>query len=376
LIASPPIAAQSWRRPAVLGPWGELRLAIFGPAAEAARPQHRHHRLMLAFRPRTRLAPAPEEAQWRASAQAWAVGLREQAMVVEPLRWELVDDVTAIVATLPPSLRRVVSASANGAALELHTGLHATVPAAVAELGALRGRLTAALGRCDLRAAAAGAHPGGAPTFGLHVAVAVPDFGRATLAHDRMRGHLPLLLALSANSPFLAGCETGLASARGDALEDPSADAQLRTDHGCLEVGVLDAQTRLRDAGALAALIQCLTRLEATRKPGRDVARVRLETVVAGRSRAAARGMAATLQDPRDGMDRPARDLVAALIDQCTEHAVALNCLPDLERVRLLAARPGDVQQRARARLRPGEPAGGRRLRMLTSELSAAYLDT
>ncbi|WP_272475841.1 hypothetical protein [Baekduia alba] len=44
--------------------------------------------------------------------------------------------------------------------------------------------------------------------------------------------------------------------------------------------------------------------------------------------------------------------------------------------MRLLAARPGDVQQRARARLRPGEPAGGRRLRTLTSELSAAYLDT
>jgi hypothetical protein len=109
--------------------------------------------------------------------------------------------------------------------------------------------------------------------------------------------------------------------------------------------------------------------MEALRAHHRHDRRTQLETVVAGRARAAAHGMRAQLPGG------PARDLAVALVDACVPHAVKLQCLAELERVRLLAARPGDVQQRARARLRPGEPAGGRRLRALTSELSAAYLD-
>jgi gamma-glutamyl:cysteine ligase YbdK (ATP-grasp superfamily) len=46
------------------------------------------------------------------------------------------------------------------------------------------------------------------------VHVAVPDPDSALRAINRLRSHLPLLLALSANSPFWQGRETGLASAR------------------------------------------------------------------------------------------------------------------------------------------------------------------
>jgi carboxylate-amine ligase len=326
---------------------------------------------MLAFRPRTRLPPPTQERGWAASPVPWAVAITEQAMVVDPQRWELVADVLPLVATLPPSLTGTVCAGDDGHALELRTGGHATVGEAVAELGALRGRLTAQLGRSGFRAAAAGAHPSAdaGHTYALHVAVAIPDFARATLAHDRIRNHLPLLLALSANSPFLQGRETGLSSVRGDALDDPAADATLHPEHGRLEVRVLDAQTRLCDVAALAALIQSLVRLEATRSVRRGDGRAKLETLVAGRARAAAHGMRAELPGGA------ARHLATALVAQCTEHAATLRCLAELERVRLLAARPGDVQQRARAGLRPGEAAGGRRLRALTHELSAAYLD-
>jgi carboxylate-amine ligase len=332
---------------------------------------------MLAFRPRTRRAPAADAAGWSAATTAWAVSLTEQVMVLEPARWTLVTDVTAIADDLPPALARSVTPAPGSAALEVTTGAHATVADAIAELGQLRGRLTAALGRAGgLRAAAAGAHPAHEPTFAFHVAVTIPDFGSASLAHDRLRNHLPLLLALSANSPFLDGRETGLSSARGDALEDPSADLELNPDRGHVRLRVMDAQTRLCDAAALAALTQALVRMEATRPVRRSDRRARLETVVSGRTRAAARGMQALLHDPRSGQDRPARELATELVDAVAEHAAALGALKELERVRLLAARPGDVQQRARARLRPGEPAGGRRLRLLTGELSAAYLDT
>jgi carboxylate-amine ligase len=51
-------------------------------------------------------------------------------------------------------------------------------------------------------------------TFSLHVHVGVRDIDRAVAVCDRMRPILPLLLAVSANSPFLDGRLAGLHSAR------------------------------------------------------------------------------------------------------------------------------------------------------------------
>jgi carboxylate-amine ligase len=51
-------------------------------------------------------------------------------------------------------------------------------------------------------------------TFSLHVHVGVRDIERAVLACDRLRPVLPLLLALSASSPFLDGRSSGLHSSR------------------------------------------------------------------------------------------------------------------------------------------------------------------
>ena len=52
------------------------------------------------------------------------------------------------------------------------------------------------------------------PTFALHVHVGVDDPEDAIRLTNRMRAHLPLLLALSVNSPFWQGRDTGLGSAR------------------------------------------------------------------------------------------------------------------------------------------------------------------
>ncbi|MDQ6816212.1 MAG: YbdK family carboxylate-amine ligase [Actinomycetota bacterium] len=51
-------------------------------------------------------------------------------------------------------------------------------------------------------------------TFSLHVHVGVRGADRAVLICDRLRGVVPLLLAISANSPFLDGRDSGLHSAR------------------------------------------------------------------------------------------------------------------------------------------------------------------
>jgi carboxylate-amine ligase len=51
-------------------------------------------------------------------------------------------------------------------------------------------------------------------TFSLHVHVGVRDIDRAVRACDRLRPVLPLLLAISTNSPYLDGQDSGLQSAR------------------------------------------------------------------------------------------------------------------------------------------------------------------
>jgi glutamate---cysteine ligase / carboxylate-amine ligase len=51
-------------------------------------------------------------------------------------------------------------------------------------------------------------------TFSMHVHLGIRDIDRAVRACDRLRPVLPLLLAISANSPFLDGRDSGLHSAR------------------------------------------------------------------------------------------------------------------------------------------------------------------
>jgi carboxylate-amine ligase len=51
-------------------------------------------------------------------------------------------------------------------------------------------------------------------TFSLHVHVGIKGADRAVLVCDRLRPVLPVLLAISANSPFLDGRDSGLHSAR------------------------------------------------------------------------------------------------------------------------------------------------------------------
>ncbi|MFC5973135.1 glutamate--cysteine ligase [Halomarina salina] len=57
-------------------------------------------------------------------------------------------------------------------------------------------------------------------TAGLHVHVGVDDAEKATWVSNRLRWHLPLLLALSVNSPYWNGFDTGLASARSVVFEN------------------------------------------------------------------------------------------------------------------------------------------------------------
>ncbi|MFB6111379.1 MAG: glutamate--cysteine ligase [Halobacteriaceae archaeon] len=56
-------------------------------------------------------------------------------------------------------------------------------------------------------------------TAGLHVHIGVDDADKAVWVATQARWHVPLMLALSANSPFWNGFDTGLASARAKIFE-------------------------------------------------------------------------------------------------------------------------------------------------------------
>ncbi|MFW5900440.1 MAG: glutamate--cysteine ligase [Halodesulfurarchaeum sp.] len=57
-------------------------------------------------------------------------------------------------------------------------------------------------------------------TAGLHVHVGVDDPDKAVWVSDEIRRYLPLILAVSANSPFWNGFDTGLCSARATIFEN------------------------------------------------------------------------------------------------------------------------------------------------------------
>ena len=346
----------------------------------------------------------PAWAAWNEGGSAeWTVGVEEEVMLLSPETWLPASRCEDVLGALPADVAECARAETHGSALELATAPSRTVGDAMAELAALRTALAGTLDGLGLHAAAAGTHPTarwedvdvspGAryqfvhasmrelarrePTFGLHVHVAVPEAETALRVLNAMRGHLPLLLALSGNSPFWQGRDSGLASARtpafqafprtgpprwfpsyaeyveaidvlvrSDAIPEPTFlwwDARLQPRFGTLEVRIMDAQTRVADTAAIAALVQCLVRLEAEREPAVADAP---EVLDENRFLAARDGMEARLIEPTTCTRRPVRDRLAELLDACAPHARALECEDALAKVSELAVTPGAARQR------------------------------
>jgi glutamate---cysteine ligase / carboxylate-amine ligase len=132
-------------------------------------------------------------------------------------------------------------------------------------------------------------------TFSLHVHVGVQGADRAVRVTDRLRPILPMLLAISANSPYVDGIDSGLHSARTQTFTKSFprcgvpdvfgswrawaeyVDLLVRTgsiveftqlwwsvrphhDFGTVEVRICDAQTTAQEADQLAALIVACVR--------------------------------------------------------------------------------------------------------------------
>jgi carboxylate-amine ligase len=185
---------------------------------------------------------------------------------------------------------------------------------------------------------------------GCHVHVSVEDDEEGVAVLDRIRVWLPVLIALSANSPFWLGQDSGYASFRSQAWNRwPSAgptgpfgspaayhrliddllgtgtvldqgmvyfDARLSATWPTVEVRVADVALHVEDAVLVAGLVRGLVATAARDwRAGRPTPDVRTELLRLAGWRAGRSGLNGNLVHPVTGRPAPAADVVAALVD-------------------------------------------------------------
>ena len=235
-----------------------------------------------------------------------SLGIEEEVILVDAATLETTPAFSRVFGLSPAGFKPEVFECL----VELTTPVVPDAEAALAELRRLRAELAALVEAEGIRLHAAGshalAHGTGQPIVpterykrlsaalgpriyrqlvcGLHVHVSVPDPETCLAAFEAVVPWLPTLLALSANSPFAEGRETGCRSERAERLlelptggtppvlrswDDWAAatqgdetrrhwDAWPRPEYGTLEVRVMDMQTDVRRSAGLAAIVQAL----------------------------------------------------------------------------------------------------------------------
>ena len=204
--------------------------------------------------------------------------------------------------------------------------------------------------------------------FGVHVHVGVDDPDKAVHIANGMRVHIPLLLALSANSPFWRADRTGLLSTRtpifrafprvgipptykdwddyqkqvGFMIESRVIDdytylwydVRPHPNFGTVEIRVADAQTRLEHTLGLAALIQAMVKeIGEHFDAGKRLSKYPHEMIDENKWLAARHGLDGNLVDLPKKERVPTAQLARRVLDRVREHAQDLGSEAELEGV-------------------------------------------
>ena len=222
------------------------------------------------------------------------------------------------------------------------------------------------------------------PICGQHIHVSMPDEQTAVRAYNGIRTHVPLLNALASNSPFWFGEDSGLASSRtvifrsypraamapefsdfdhfcrvtrqvctAGGLDDYTHiwwDVRIHPALGTIEIRAADAQFDIRRAGALTALVHCLTRIEAERDPGPLPAR---EALAESSFQATRHGLEARLLNAHCE-PQPARELGREVVDVAGTVAGELGCESELADVELMLEEGSGAELQRRVHSRQG----------------------
>ena len=248
----------------------------------------------------------------------FTLGIEEEFQIIDPETRELRSHVQQILEEGKITLKENVKAEMHQSVVELGTDICSSAADAREQVVRLRSELASLAEKKGLKIASAGTHPfshwhdqritegerykeivndlqqvaRANLIFGLHVHVGIPDRYAAIHVMNQVRYFLPHLFALSANSPFWLGRDTGFKGYRlkvferfprtgiPDAFDSLSEyedylkllvktncvdnakkiwwDIRLHPFFDTLEVRICDAQSRVDDTIAIAAMIQAV----------------------------------------------------------------------------------------------------------------------
>ena len=289
--------------------------------------------------------------------------------------------------------------------LEAATGVAANVGEAIEEVRDIRARLRSAAAERGALIASAGTHPFSrwehqeitdspryqgvvdklrwvaerVAIFGLHIHVGMPAADTAVAVATGLRNWVPELLALSSNSPYWQGRDTGLASTRSKVFdtmprsglpprlgtfaefEDLVArgaaagffpeytyiwwDVRPHPKLGTVELRACDAQTRVESVAAIAALTQSLA---ATLVDHPRPIQPRM-LIAENKWRAVRHGLDAELVDMARYRSRPAREAIRELVELSSPTAERLGCEDQLAEVEKLLDRGSGADEQRQA---------------------------
>jgi carboxylate-amine ligase len=248
----------------------------------------------------------------------FTLGIEEEFAIIDPVTRELRSHIHEILEDGKVVLKEQIKPEMHQSVVELGTEVCDSVAHARAHVVELRSRLAELAGRSGLKIASVGTHPishwrdqhitegerykqiiedmqllaRANLIFGLHVHVGIPDRESAIHVMNQARYFLPHIYALSVNSPFWVGQDTGLKGYRlkvferfprtgipdsFESLSEYDDYCKLLVKTGCidnpkkiwwdirlhpffdtLEMRVCDAQSRVDDTMAIASLIQAV----------------------------------------------------------------------------------------------------------------------
>jgi carboxylate-amine ligase len=320
----------------------------------------------------------------------YTLGVEEELMILDAGSFDLANEIETIVSAyegdgeVKPELLQSV--------LEIATPPCSDVAEAERHIRRLRREVSDAAGEHGLAIGSAGTHPtalwedqrvSADPRyrdliaalrfiarqeiiFGLHVHVGIDDADKAIHVVNGMRVHVPILLALSANSPYWRSDETGLASTRmpifrafprvgippyyedwddyerrisfmvdAGVMQDSTFlwyDVRPHPKFGTVEVRAMDAQTHVEHTIALTALIQAMVKeLAEHYESGKALGTYPYEMLDENKWLAARHGLEGELVDLPDRRMVPSKELARRLYDRLREHAQDLGGADALE---------------------------------------------
>jgi glutamate---cysteine ligase / carboxylate-amine ligase len=333
----------------------------------------------------------------------FTIGVEEEMMLVDAATYDLAPAIDEVLALLEGDER--FTRELRSAQIEVVTPVCATAADACRELAHARRHLIERLDGC-YRLLACGTHPfstrhgeitdaaryqqiadeySWAATrslvCGLHVHVAVPGADRALAVYNALRSYLPELAALGANSAFVEGRDSGMASIRpkfndayprsgippafaswGDLVRfvDWGRSGGLFPDathfwwemrphpvHGTIELRVADTQTSVDETTAIVAVIQALVAMLTDRfDAGEPLPKHETFWITENAWRAHRYGVSGWLVDLDDGRRVATRDRIAQLLDELEPYAARFDAVEQLISARPLLAGNGADRQR------------------------------